>query len=200
MLLGGLRRRPLLALPALALLALTGVGVYVAGWNLWTEEAQKLLEAVLAYHPEHVEALGELGKLLLQTGKESEAEGWLRRAVALAPYERDANFNLYQCLVQRGRREEAGHYLARAEKIDADFQRLSELTRKIAAEPKDPALRQEAGAILLRNGQEQEGLRWLASALQEDPKHRPTHQTLADYYERAGQRALAAQHRRQAAP
>jgi Tfp pilus assembly protein PilF len=165
-----------------------------------TEEARQLLEGVVASHPRHVEAVEELGKLLLQSGQPDEAEGWLRRAVQLAPYERDANFNLYQCLVQRGRREEAGHYLARAEKIDADFQRLSELTRKVAAEPRDPALRQEAGAILLRNGQEQEGLRWLASALQEDPKHRPTHQTLADYYERAGQRTLAAQHRRQAAP
>ena len=64
----------------------------------------------------------------------------------------------------------------------------------------DPAPRLEAGRILLRLGKAPEGLRLLRTALLEDPRHRPTHQALADYYERAGNRERAARHRRLAAP
>jgi Tfp pilus assembly protein PilF len=52
--------------------------------------------------------------------------------------------------------------------------------------------------ICLGNGQAQEGLRWLSGALQIDPQHGPTHQALADYYEKAGEPDLAARHRQQA--
>jgi Tfp pilus assembly protein PilF len=68
--------------------------------------------------------------------------------------------------------------------------------RAIHAAPSDPAPRHEAGVILFRNGQEQEGLRWLASALQQDPNHRPTHELLVEYFEKHGQPEKAAQHRR----
>jgi Tfp pilus assembly protein PilF len=50
--------------------------------------------------------------------------------------------------------------------------------------------------IFLKNGQDKEGLRWLASALQEDPAHRPTCQALADYYSRQGDAEAAERFRR----
>jgi predicted Zn-dependent protease len=165
-----------------------------------TEEARQQLDALLAAHPRHVAALIERGKLALQTGQPAEAEDWLRKAVALAPFDRDASYNLYQCLIQRGRREEAQQLLTKVEKMEADFQQLADVTKRISASPNDPALRHEAGVILLRNGQDQEGLRWLVSALQEAPNHRETHQTLVEYYERTGQSSLAAQHRQALAP
>ena len=74
--------------------------------------------------------------------------------------------------------------------------RLETLTRQIAQAPNDPDLRCEAGLIFLNNGQEVEGLRWLASALKENPHHGPSHRALADYYERAGDTTRAAEHRR----
>src|SRR5207244_9861811 len=123
------------------------------------------------------------------------AAGWLGRAAVRMPYDRDTLYNLYQCLLQRGQRDEAQQYLERVEKIGADRQLLAELTRKITASPKDPALRHEAGLICLRNGQEQEGVRWLHSALVEDPAHRPSHQALAKYYQQVGQAQKAAYHR-----
>jgi Tfp pilus assembly protein PilF len=42
------------------------------------------------------------------------------------------------------------------------------------------------GRILLRNHQEQEGLRRLASALKEDPRHAATQAALAEYYQQIG--------------
>ena len=74
------------------------------------------------------------------------------------------------------------------ERINDSLKRLSELTKQIADAPGDANLRYEAGMIFLNNGQDGEGLRWLASALKENPSHRPTHQALADYYERTGHR------------
>ncbi len=47
-----------------------------------------------------------------------------------------------------------------------------------------------------RNGLESEGLRWLESALVEDPRHAPTHRALTDFYARAGDKEKAEQHRK----
>jgi tetratricopeptide (TPR) repeat protein len=172
-----------------------------------TEEARQLLDRVLAVDPGpdskqgpqgltlFSEALSESGKLALQMGDLEAAEQWLRNAVVRTPYDRDTLYHLYQCLLQRGKGAEARDCLDKVEKLAADRQLLAELTRKITANPKDPALRHEAGLICLRNGQEQEGVRWLLSALVEDPAHRPTHQALAKYYEGIGQARKAADHR-----
>jgi Tfp pilus assembly protein PilF len=95
-------------------------------------------------------------------------------------------YNLYLCLQQQGKRDEAKETLAQLERVTADLRRLTELTKEVARGSRDPALRCEVGMIFLKNGQDKEGLRWLASALQEDPAHRPTCQALADYYARQG--------------
>ena len=50
------------------------------------------------------------------------------------------------------------------------------------------------GEIFLKLGNEKEGLRWLYSALQQDPGHRPTHQALRDHFRSKGQPERAAAH------
>jgi tetratricopeptide (TPR) repeat protein len=160
------------------------------------EEAQKLLDRVLATTPGHVAALHERGRVAMEMGQLLEAEEWLRKASAASPNHQEITFTLYQCLQARGKTTEAREVLSRIEKINASLERLGDLTRKIAALPNDPELRYEAGMIFLNSGQDVEGLRWLASALKEDPRHGPTHRALADYYERTGDAARAAQHRR----
>jgi tetratricopeptide (TPR) repeat protein len=165
-----------------------------------TEEARQLLDRLLADYPAQPQVLSERGKLALQAGQPAEAEPWLRQAAALLPHDLRTTYALYQCLEQCGKREEARDYLVRAERIRADLRRLHEVMEKMAAAPRDLALRCEAGQLFLRNGEDKEGLRWLASVLQEDPEHRPAHAALADYYERAGDPTRAARHRRLARP
>jgi Tfp pilus assembly protein PilF len=152
------------------------------------EEARQLLDRVLAEEPHNSLALGERGRLAFQFESAAEAEKWLRRALVEQPAERDLLYSLAQCLQQLGKRQEAERVQAQLQKIEADLARLSELTRKIASRPHDADLRCEAGQIMLRNGQETEGLRWLASALQEDPSHAATLQALADYQAHAADR------------
>lgn len=159
------------------------------------EEARHGLDDLLSERPEDGLVLIERGKVALLTNEPAEAETWLRKALAVLPYERSANYYLYQCLERLGRPKEAERYLAEAERIATDMERLVQATQKMTTASPDPSLCCEVGKILLRNGQAEQGLRWLGNALQEDPRHQPAHQALADYYERTGNAALAARHR-----
>jgi predicted Zn-dependent protease len=159
------------------------------------DEARRLLDAVLAQQPRDWRALAERGRLALQFESAAEAEPWLRRAAAAAPNETDVYYSLAQCLEQLGQHREAEEVVARLKRVETDLARMADLCRQIARTPHDPALRCEAGIVMMRNGQEMEGLRWLASALEEDPDHPATHQALADYYERIGDAQRAAEHR-----
>jgi tetratricopeptide (TPR) repeat protein len=163
-----------------------------------TDQARRLLDELLAAQPGDGLALGERGKLELDAGRPDEAERWLRKAVTVVPYERTLVYCYVRALDQQGKQEEAALWTARLDRIDDDLKRISEVMRTIHAVPNDPAPRHEAGVILLRNGQEQEGLRWLANALQQDPNYRPTLEFLAEYFESHGQPEKAAQHRRRA--
>jgi tetratricopeptide (TPR) repeat protein len=160
-----------------------------------SEEARQALEELLAEEPNDFAALAERGRLALEAGDPAAAEEWLRKSLAIAPYERETNHIFLQCLHRRGKKQEADACQARLEEINQDLRRLVEVTRDIPRSPHDPARRCEAGVIMLRNGQDKEGLRWLESALQEDPRHAETHRVLADYYERTGQADLAQHHR-----
>ncbi|MFL5241019.1 MAG: tetratricopeptide repeat protein [Gemmataceae bacterium] len=160
------------------------------------EEARQLLEAVLADHPQNWRALAERGRLAMQFESAADAEKWFHRAVAAAPHEKDALYSLNLCLESQGKHEEAAQVLAELKRIESDLARMADLSRAIAQSPHDPNLRCEAGRVLLRNGLESEALRWLESALVEDPLHAATHQALADYYIRAGDSERAEEHRR----
>jgi Tfp pilus assembly protein PilF len=97
-----------------------------------------------------------------------------------------------------GKTEEARPWEERLARVEADLVVVKKTMSQVLAAPLDPNPRRELGVIFLRNQQSKEGLRWLQSALQCDPRHRPTHQTLADYFEQHKQPELAAHHRQQA--
>jgi Tfp pilus assembly protein PilF len=159
------------------------------------DEARPLLDAVLAEHPDDWAALSERARLAQETGSAEEAEPYFRRAAALKPNELGVLHGLHACLERTGKRREAEEVRARLERVKADLARVAELARQAASRPGDPDPRCEVGRILMRNGLEAEGLGWLATALRRDPLHAPTHQALADYYERTGETIRAAGHR-----
>jgi tetratricopeptide (TPR) repeat protein len=162
------------------------------------EEGRPFLEKLLAQDPHQAEGLAALGQLELEAQKLPEAERWLRQAVTEAPFAPEAIHNLGRCLELLGKSEEAKKWRTHLQNIDKDIARLKQVTVQVQAAPHDPAPRWEAGVIFLRNGQDQDGLSWLASALQQDPNHQPTHLALADYYEKHQQPEAAARHRTQA--
>jgi tetratricopeptide (TPR) repeat protein len=164
------------------------------------DDAGRLLDELTSRHPQEDAVLRERGRLALDTGDPAGAEKWLRKAVAKSPHDREARYDLYQCLKQQSKEKEAQESLSIFERLDADLKRIDWLTRQMQKTPYDPELYHEAGVLCLRNGSAEEGVRWLRLALRYDPRHRPSHQALADYFQSAGRLDLAAQHRQLALP
>jgi Tfp pilus assembly protein PilF len=160
------------------------------------DAARELLDALLAKQPRHAIALLERGRLEFELDRPSEAETWLRKALAADPSDRRANHLLYQCLRLQGKEKEAQEQLAKSERVAADLRRLGEImTETMNQRPNDPDLHCELGVLYLNNGLDRQGLHWLERALEIDPMHRGAHQALAAYYDRTGQADRAAQHK-----
>jgi len=163
------------------------------------EKARPLFDAVLAKDPENSRALAGLGTLTLTPGNTAEGEALLRRAIATDHGNIEAHYHLYLCLAQQlGREAEADAQLETHKRVKADQERLAQLASKeMTRTPNDPNLHFEMGAIYLRYGKPDVGVRWLYSALKLDPTHQPSHQALYDYYKRTGQAEKAEQHHRE---
>src|SRR5262249_39491497 len=139
--------------------------------------------------------LSERGLLAMETEDWDTSEKLLREAVAQDPHDLQINYNLCRCLQRLGKKAQAQEYLTKINEIEANLKRVSGLVRAVMVKPHDPSLRHEVGMTFLHIGMTEEGLRWLGTALKEDPGYRPTHQALAEYYERASRKDLAAPHR-----
>jgi tetratricopeptide (TPR) repeat protein len=157
-----------------------------------TAGAMKLLDRLLSLHPEHAGALAERGKITLEAGSAQDAEQWLRKAARLAPFEREIIYTLSRCLTVNGHTKEAEECSARIRRIDEDRKRLDELRTAIMTAPHDASLRCEMGRILLRNGQDKEGVRWLESALREDRGCAAARQALEDHNHRSAEAGVSA--------
>lgn len=160
-----------------------------------TETARRILDELLARNPHDGAALIERGDLSLQIESPADAEKWLRQAIADYPHDMRANFLLFQALQKQGQLEEAARYDAARKQIEEDGKALRIAFERVLKNPPDPEPRLEAGLICLRNGREDEGERWLLSAVEQAPTHAPTRAALVELYERTGKAELAARYR-----
>jgi tetratricopeptide (TPR) repeat protein len=140
--------------------------------------ARDLLDALLADHPDHAQALAERGRLALDEGDAPGAAARLRRAVALAPDDREALHALIRSLWVQDKQDEAQALEPVLKELTADLSRHQEIILAVAKDPRNPALRTEAGKLCLRHGRRDEGLRWLVTALQIDPSYGPARAAL----------------------
>lgn len=161
------------------------------------DEAVRLLDRVLAGHPDDWKALGERGWLAVQLDRPAEGEPYLRRAHALAPHDPPLLTRLADCLRLLGKQDEARAFRDQADRLQEDIQRAGQLGDLIREKrPDDPALRHELACILLRLGRPQDALHWFQTALDKDPNYRPTHKSLAEFYRQVGASEQAAYHQR----
>jgi len=143
------------------------------------DEAAKLLDGLLVEFPNHGETLWERGDLEMDRERPAAAEPLLRKAAAQRPFDRRVQYAMYRCLRQLGRDAEAKTFDARVQRLDADLARLSQIRNDVMKHPDDAALRCEGGLLFLRNGERDEGLRWLQLALRLDPNCQPARAALA---------------------
>lgn len=163
------------------------------------DEARQILDVLLKENPDDVEAMAARGELEMAAQKPEAAEKYLRPAAARSANELRILHQWQQCLNQLGREKESAEVGERIKRAEADQKKLAELRKELALKPHDAGIRLNIGQILMRNGLEREGRRWLESALADDPLHVETHKAMAEYYDREGKRERADAHRRAAA-
>jgi Tfp pilus assembly protein PilF len=149
-------------------------------------EARQVLDAFLAEQPAQADVLVERGRLALREGETTTAESYFRRAVVADPNNLDANRFLLRCLEENGvNAEESARVDGQLRQLEIRDGRIAQLRGEILAAPKDTELRYRLGMLLLQSGQE-EGLEWLATVLDLDPRHEAARAALAAYYQRTG--------------
>ncbi len=160
-------------------------------------ESQQLLEEALRTMPDDPPLLLTLGKIYLAQDNASAAEPLLRRAIAVDSSDLESHFTLISALQALNRKDDA---IAETHKYDekkALLTKANDMLREEAEHPTDDPNRAcEIGSLLLRFGQENQGLYWLDQALIRDPKHAPTHEMFATYFTKRGEPEKAASHRR----
>jgi len=160
------------------------------------EQAEELLDTLLAAQPAHVDALVERGRVALCQGRTADAEQSLARAASLAPWHREAHRHWHGCLETLGKSSLATQCQTHLNELQASDSQAGRISLRYRSTPRDATVRFEVALWALRNGHEPEGLRWLFSTLLIDPRHAPAHAALADYFERTGQPRRSALHRR----
>jgi predicted Zn-dependent protease len=157
--------------------------------------AEATLKDLLARWPDYPPALTELGRLAQQAGRFGEAEELLRKAARLQPGDQPTQYLYSQLLMQSGKTAEAKEVDKNLKQIEADVVRMEELLNgKLENSPHDPGLLFETGMIAIRAGVVDDGVRWLESALKEDPKYAPAHKSLAIIYRQSGDLARSSRH------
>ena len=89
--------------------------------DLQWEEAARKYEAILRTHPDHVDAMVNLGNALLELGSPAKAEEYYREALALDPDHAEANFNLANLFEERGDLANALLFYRKALQEDPEF-------------------------------------------------------------------------------
>jgi tetratricopeptide (TPR) repeat protein len=158
------------------------------------EEARPLIEKLLAGDPGNVRGLVLLGRLELESQGAAKAEPFFREALARSSYNREAVYSLAQCLSQLGKAREAAKWQKRLRQLDEQLDLRTRYIADAARAPHDPYPAYKAGKISLKLGMEADGVRFLESALKRNPRYRPAHRALVDFYRSIGQPEVAALH------
>jgi tetratricopeptide (TPR) repeat protein len=145
-------------------------------------------------------AATELGKLESELGNDTEAIRWLKLPVEQEPRDITARYAYALALRAAGKEEEAEQEFDAVAKLREKVEEAGKLLDYLKQNPEDVDARYRVGVLLLECNTDQTGLYWLKSVLAVDPQHRPTHETLAKYYEQHAKeselnRRMAAQHR-----
>jgi tetratricopeptide (TPR) repeat protein len=139
-------------------------------------------------------ALAELAQLAIERRDYNDALEHLERALQISPDDSAVTYAMGLVLSRLGKKQLAEAELEKSRRLEALGERLTDVMHEITKSPEDPASRCEAGEIMLELGLEKESLACLLSALRCDKWHAKTHQVLADFYARAGNKEMAYRH------
>ena len=163
-----------------------------------TDEARRALEHVVALSSRNDEARTRLAQLELLSGRPEAAIEWAGPLAEQWPDDIPLATLMAQAWQQTGYPEKARKYWEVVRRGEQATERLDKLTTEVRKHPDDLELRYKIGTMHLRYRSREDGVNWLNSLLQYNPRHSAAHQTLADYYSRIGDTGLAESHLRAA--
>lgn len=145
-------------------------------------EARKVLEGIVTGTEPPREALVELGRLHLDARNYTKALEVLERAGEQYSRDAEVRYALAEALRGAGRAEAARPHFAWSQTARAELARAYDLAEQVRKRPNDVDLRLEIGRIQLEYGSPTDGVKWLQSALNLEPRHTQAHELLAAYY------------------
>ena len=161
------------------------------------EEARQLMEGAVVHLPTDPALLVALANLDLLEGRAMEAEKRLRAVLATDPSDTETLFVLASALRFQNRTEEATAVLADYERRRVIIDRINDLLKDKADSPTATANDYaEIGRLFFEINRDKFGAYWSERALEKDGGNQTAHRALADHYERKGDAATAAAHRR----
>lgn len=153
-----------------------------------------ILDEVIRDQPTFTPALADRAAAYEESGEPAKAIPLLREVLKSDKQrQRSAGYRLSIALERNGQHDEAKKVLDEVRRL----QDVSTAEEAMKNQPGDPGLRVRLGAALLAAGHLDDGVRMVSSAFGLDPRFAPAHQALAEHYEKTGQPAKAAEHRRQ---
>jgi tetratricopeptide (TPR) repeat protein len=164
----------------------------------WSEEALATLDRLAALDGHNSGADYLRGRVELQLERPLQALDSVLKAKALKPHDPEIIYALAQCLRELQRNEDVDRYAKEVEHLQSEQKRIADLKDAIAAKPRDISLRHDVGRYFQGFGQYLDAIRWYQSILQIDPSDRSAHESLAACFERIGDPARAALHRKAA--
>jgi tetratricopeptide (TPR) repeat protein len=115
-----------------------------------TAEAERGVQAALRMDPEYAPALRLRGQIALGEGDGAGAIPPLQKAARLAPEKYETHYTLALAYQRAGRTKEAAAESARAERIRADMEALTKITRELIKSPGRADLHRQAAELYRR--------------------------------------------------
>jgi tetratricopeptide (TPR) repeat protein len=163
------------------------------------DKAASLFEKALELSPRDAIALRELAQIELRRGRFPKARERLELLTQIEPFDPDAHYALARVLRVLGDEKRARAKDERAAVLRKEEAEILKLRERLLNKPGDLATRFEVAKWMLLHGHDDEGIKWTAEIIRADPRHAPTHQMLAEYFQKQGNSGLANYHRLMAA-
>ncbi len=160
-----------------------------------TPEAKSVLQRVLNSSSGNKDARIAMGRVLLMDGDAKAAVELIEPLYDENPDDSEIRYSLASALQASGASEQAGELFRKVSAAEEQLRHRQALIDSLEQDPNQPDVRYEIAMISMKHESPEEGLRWLVSVINLDPRHAASHVALADYYHRIGNAELEEKHR-----
>ena len=158
-------------------------------------EAEAVLQRVLNLDPKNQDVRFAMARIRLMDGDAKAAVETLQQLHDELPSDSAIRYSLASALQASGATEQASEMFKQVTAAEELLRRKQELVDSLDHDPNQPETRYEIAMISMNHIAPEEGLRWLLSVIDLNPRHAAAHVALADYYSRIGNLELANKHR-----